>query len=137
MTYYFSDVAIWASAELACGILVFSIPAIPKAFANVKVPGWLSSLRSWSRTHSPAQSQHNRKSRSVWPGVGTTRPRNYQNIEDSGSSNNMIRTGTPGEPESVQTLEMGFVKAPDGPVLGATSSVDTATCDMNHPHGQV
>ncbi|RYP53278.1 hypothetical protein DL768_001718 [Monosporascus sp. mg162] len=82
MTYYFSSVALWASAELACGILVFSIPAVPKAFAGLKLPGWLSSLRSWADT---ATRGGRRRSGNSWPSLAMATPgvpRHYQYIND-------------------------------------------------------
>ena len=133
MTYHFSSVAVWASAELACGMLVFSVPAVPKAFANVKVPGWMSSLRSWSRPHTPTQSQQNRRSKAVWTGLGATRPRQYQNIGDGNSSRNIIGPSTPEGQGSVQNVEMGSIGIKDIPAFGAISSTETSLYQTGRP----
>ena len=133
MTYHFSSVAVWASAELACSMLVFSIPAVPKAFANVKVPAWLSSIRSWSRPHTPAQSQQIKRSRAGWTGIGATRPRQYQNIGDGSSTRNIMAPGTPEGQESVHIVEMGSVVTKGVPLIGATSFADPAVYDPSRP----
>ncbi|KAJ8121966.1 hypothetical protein O1611_g9964 [Lasiodiplodia mahajangana] len=44
-TYYFSAVGLWTVAEATCGILVFSVPAAPKALAGLV--SLTSTMTSW------------------------------------------------------------------------------------------
>lgn len=48
--YAIASVALWCLAEMTCMILVFCIPAIPKAFSEDHILGRVvTSLRSWTR----------------------------------------------------------------------------------------
>lgn len=52
VTYGVSKTSIWAMAENTCVLIVFCMPAIPKAFSGIdlkRVMGVLSSLSSWTR----------------------------------------------------------------------------------------
>lgn len=52
-TYAVSKTYIWALAELTCVLIVFCMPAIPKAFSSDPKNSWVTrvvgSLRSWTR----------------------------------------------------------------------------------------
>lgn len=54
-TYEVSKTFIWALAELTCVLVVFCLPAIPKAFDGLKLASigpFMASLRSWVRLRS-------------------------------------------------------------------------------------
>lgn len=129
MTYHFSSVALWASAELACGILVFSIPAVPKAFAGLKLPGWLSSLRSWADTVTRGD---RRRSRNSWPSLATATPggpRHYQHIKDDRLSLVNLRNAA-----SAQQVNQGVMAGPkETHTLRATRFVATVNYELSPP----
>ncbi len=79
MTYRFPYVALWASAELACGILVFSIPAVPKAFAGTRVPSWVSTPGTWTGSFARRKPE---EIRNGWPGPTPSAPRRYRSIDE-------------------------------------------------------
>ncbi|RYO95043.1 hypothetical protein DL766_007550 [Monosporascus sp. MC13-8B] len=130
MTYHFSSVALWASAELACGILVFSIPAVPKAFAGLKVPGWLSSLMSRADTVTRGT---RRRSRDSWPGLAVATPggpRHYRHISDDNKLSLVNITNVAG----AQQADQGVVAGPEGAhILRTTSFVATVDYEHNPP----
>ncbi|RYP53962.1 hypothetical protein DL769_010422 [Monosporascus sp. CRB-8-3] len=130
MTYHFSSVALWASAELACGMLVFSIPAVPKAFAGLKVPGWLSSLGSWADTVTRGG---RRRSRNSWPSlaIATPRgPRHYQHINDD-TKLSLVNLRNPA---SAQQVTQGVMGGPnEAHILRTTSFVATGNYEPSPP----
>ncbi|KAI0423791.1 hypothetical protein F5Y09DRAFT_354564 [Xylaria sp. FL1042] len=48
ITYTFSALGLWAVAESTCGILVFSVPTVPKAFTSLAKLKSVKSAQSWS-----------------------------------------------------------------------------------------
>ncbi|OTA97789.1 hypothetical protein M434DRAFT_26525 [Hypoxylon sp. CO27-5] len=92
MTYHYSSVALWAIAETTCGVLIFCVPAAPKAFLGLEPSTWFSRLklssRNWSR-------RSTRREQDVWPqsGLVSLKPRQYQSID---GSNSMILPHRPG-----------------------------------------
>ncbi|KAI0972007.1 hypothetical protein F4678DRAFT_460836 [Xylaria arbuscula] len=79
VTYNFSAVGLWAVAEITCGILVFSVPTAPKAFAGLGKLKSLASAQSWSSRSQgdgkpfPPRSSANKRSK----------PRMYEELDES------------------------------------------------------
>lgn len=76
ITYHLSSMMLAGVGESACGILVLCVPAVPKAFAGLKLSGLLPSGPFWSSWMSLARhrsSQESRKKKytgdgaSAWP----------------------------------------------------------------------
>lgn len=71
-TYEVSKTFIWALAELTCVLIVFCLPAIPKAFSGLKlalVGPLMASLRSWTRLRSLGGTRKASKDdQSAWAG---------------------------------------------------------------------
>ncbi|KAI1348772.1 hypothetical protein F5Y01DRAFT_205411 [Xylaria sp. FL0043] len=79
ITYTFSALGLWAVAESTCGILVFSVPTVPKAFASLAKLSTITSARSWSsRSRSDGQPF---PPRSI--GKKRLKPRIYEELDDS------------------------------------------------------
>ncbi|KAI0185567.1 hypothetical protein EV127DRAFT_485004 [Xylaria flabelliformis] len=86
MTYHYSGVALWAIAEMTCGILVFCVPVVPRFYQDLKLNTSFSALLalsssfvnkfSWTRS-SKSQSREERNPRSM--------SRNYREIDEPGS----------------------------------------------------
>jgi hypothetical protein len=80
--YAASSVSLWAFAEMTWAFLVFSMPALPKAFLG---KGWVSSLaislKSWTVRRSLIRSQ------SPWPAENTSlnADSTYRVINESGT----------------------------------------------------
>ncbi|KAI1125542.1 hypothetical protein F5Y10DRAFT_267970 [Nemania abortiva] len=83
MTYHYSEVVLWAIAEMTCGILVFCVPIVPGFYQDLRLNTWLSGLWasslslankiSWTSS-SKLQSHEERRPRSI-----------YREIDESGS----------------------------------------------------
>lgn len=85
MTYHYSSVALWAIAESTCGMLVFCVPAAPKAFRNLELSRRLSAIRSWVRIPMPKMTTQSRRGEgNTWPqtGLRSLKPRTYQSIDE-------------------------------------------------------
>ncbi|KAI0138630.1 hypothetical protein F4776DRAFT_619273 [Hypoxylon sp. NC0597] len=85
MTYHYSSVALWAIAETTCGVLIFCVPAAPKAFRGLEPSSWFSRINLWRPINRIRRSK--RKEPDVWPhsGLGSLKPRQYQSIDGSNS----------------------------------------------------
>lgn len=72
-TYEVSKTFIWALAELTCVLVVFCLPAIPKAFSGPKlalVGPFVASLRSWTRWRSfGGTHKASKDEQSAWAGL--------------------------------------------------------------------
>lgn len=128
MTYHFSSVALLASAELACGILVFSIPVIPKAFVGMKVPNWVPSLRFWEG--SAVRDSQDRRPRNMRSGLATSWPGNYRNIEEG---NGMIVLSKVRGAKSEQKPRDGPVGLDDPYVLPKMAFTEDVPYELSHP----
>ncbi|KAI0388599.1 hypothetical protein F5Y17DRAFT_452214 [Xylariaceae sp. FL0594] len=85
MTYHYSAVALWAIAEMTCGILVFSIPIVPKIYQGlnpVRWFGWVGPFRArlsgWVKRRGHVQSERQSRTR-----TRIARSRNYAMMNDS------------------------------------------------------
>ncbi|KAI0378117.1 hypothetical protein F5Y04DRAFT_262452 [Hypomontagnella monticulosa] len=92
--YHFSFISTWGITELTCGFLIFSIPAIPKAFLGGRLPGWVSSVRSWAgvaaeRLRGSSSDQSRWRNRTALP------PRTYQHSTEVPSSYVHLKTLNP------------------------------------------
>ncbi|XXH02878.1 hypothetical protein Hte_009266 [Hypoxylon texense] len=81
-TYNFSAVGLWAVAETTCGILVFSVPTAPKAFAGLGrlKSSWTGRSPRSGKTFPPGSGDG-----ASWPlaGNGRAKPRMYEELDDS------------------------------------------------------
>ncbi|KAI3322569.1 hypothetical protein HD806DRAFT_536407 [Xylariaceae sp. AK1471] len=85
MTYHYSGVALWAIAEMTCGILVFCIPVVPKLCQGWEPSKWFvglvpSSSSLLSRVKWPRKTEVERQPRSR-----ISKSRNYAEINESDS----------------------------------------------------
>jgi hypothetical protein len=82
VTYHFSAVALWGIAELTCGFLVFSIPAVPRAVMSLTLPGWVLSIRSWAgSTSGRLRESRTSSGKSSRPRMPMLKSGEYHNID--------------------------------------------------------
>ncbi|KAI0906217.1 hypothetical protein F4823DRAFT_607967 [Ustulina deusta] len=86
MTYHYSGVALWAIAEMTCGILVFCAPAVPKFCQDLALNAWLSGLLASSSSFASKVSwPSSNKSQSREERYPRSASRDYREIDESGS----------------------------------------------------
>lgn len=94
-TYLVCDMAFWCAAELACVVLVFCVPVIPKVFRETRLLSRiLNSWRSWSTKRTKESSA------SAFVHGSEYQPPTYRKINEDGGSTSSIPLGMVGAPES-------------------------------------
>ncbi|KAH9907513.1 hypothetical protein F4778DRAFT_544867 [Xylariomycetidae sp. FL2044] len=81
MTYHFSAVALWAIAEMTCGILILCIPNAPKALHSLGIPKWIISFSSWATVSTARLRWTRRSTRWSQSNIPPTGPRTYETID--------------------------------------------------------
>ena len=82
-TYSYSRLGLWTYAELTCGILIFSIPALPKVVEQMKPGLIVSTIRSWGSTSIRwLFRSRTSKSSSAESQNSSSHPREYHKVEE-------------------------------------------------------
>ncbi|KAI2637750.1 hypothetical protein GGS26DRAFT_426104 [Hypomontagnella submonticulosa] len=84
ITYIFSALTLWVYAETTCGVIVFCMPMVPKAFISLGFSGMLSSLKTW--WHGTTEEKKSKSGAgSIWARTSPRRlkPRLYQELEEN------------------------------------------------------
>ncbi|KAI1205342.1 uncharacterized protein F4807DRAFT_464819 [Annulohypoxylon truncatum] len=125
MTYHYSSVALWAIAESTCGILIFCVPAAPKAFIGLKPRAWLSRLGSWTGSFMKRKRLSTIRKEDTWSrtALGSLKPRKYQSID---------------EPNSIILQGVGSGRPTDQQygIICTTDIIVTEAYENNHRRGQ-
>lgn len=88
MTYHFSAVALWAIAEITCGILILCVPSTPMAVSGLDLPKWVSSLNSWATSSIGKLKGTKTSTEGSWSqtNLSSSRPQPYESLNESESN---------------------------------------------------
>ncbi|KAI0598025.1 hypothetical protein F4775DRAFT_592778 [Biscogniauxia sp. FL1348] len=88
--FAFTVLGLWTTAEMTCGIIVFCVPSVPRAFVTLGLPKIISSLKPWAcaRAGKPKGSS----TENSWSSLSNNerRPRQYLKLEGRGRGPGLV-----------------------------------------------